>query len=472
MKKQSLIALICLLLGLSIQAQTTKSQSQTEADSLVLKKLDWWQDQKFGILMHWGTYSTRGIVESWSICPEDWIERSMNDYNQYRQMYEGLRYAFNPLNFTPEKWAKAARKAGLRYMVFTTKHHDGFCMFDSKLTDYKVTDKDCPFSVNKRANITKEIFDAFRKEGLGIGAYFSKPDWNNKDYWAPEFPPLDRNVNYNPKKYPQRWKKFCDFTYNQIEELMSSYGKVDLLWLDGGWVRPIETQTEESKSWCSRIVDQDIDMAKISGMARKKQPGLIVVDRSVHGKFENYRTPEQEIPDKPLPYLWETCMTMGNSWSWVPNEKYKPTRKLIHLLVDIVAKGGNFLMGVAPDPTGELDDTAYLRLKEIGEWMDINSEAIYNTRAIAPYKDGKVCFTKGKNGTTYALYLCDENEKQLPAEIELPSFKPEANSTVIVLGGPKVNWKAKGKGCVITIPAELRTKTPCNYVWVFKFVKS
>jgi alpha-L-fucosidase len=469
--KKTVLTLAFILVGFCTCVFAQEEQSFVkETDPAVVKKLDWWQDVKFGLLMHWGPYSQWGVVESWSICPEDegWCARLLPDYNEYKRRYEGLKYSFNPVRFNPDKWAAAAKDAGMKYVVFTTKHHDGFCMFDTKYTDYKITSLETPFHKNPKANIAKEIFSSFRKEGLGIGAYFSKPDWHSPDYWSPEFPPLDRNVNYDPEKYPERWKKFAQFTYNQIEELMTGYGSVDILWLDGGWVRPRKSQTPESLTWTKRILNQDINMAGIAGMARKLQPGLIVVDRSVHGQFENYRTPEQQVPDKPLPYYWETCMTMANSWSWTYNDTYKPTNKIIHLLIDIVSKGGNFLLNIGPDPTGDLDETAYSRLHEIGAWMKVNSGAIYGSRPVEPYKEGKVCFTQGKKGEVFALYLADENEA-VPSEIKLENFQPKTGAIATLLGGGKVSWKAFGKGCVITLPASVKKNPPCQHAWVVMF---
>ena len=142
-------------------------------------------------------------------------------------------------------------------------------------------------------------------------------------------------------------------------------------------------------------------------MARRHQPGLIVVDRTVGGPYENYRTPEQEVPDKALPYVWESCLTMGDQWSYKPDDKYKSTRTLIHLLVDIVSKGGNFLLNVGPDADGQFPPTAQQRLQEIGRWMRVNSAAIYGTRSIAPYKEGRVCWTR-KDHTIYLIVLAGE----------------------------------------------------------------
>jgi alpha-L-fucosidase len=233
--------------------------------------------------------------------------------------------------------------------------------------------------------VTKEIFDAFRKEGFSVGAYFSKPDWHSDDYWWRYFPPKDRNVNYDVKKHPERWQAFKDYTYNQIKELMSQYGKVDILWLDGGWVRPLAT-LDTTVAWQRGInIDQDIDMKRIAEMARSYQEGLLIVDRTVAGEYENYTTPEQEVPNEPLSFPWETCMTMGNSWSFVPNDNYKSSQKLVQLLVKIVSRGGNFLLNIGPGPDGDWDPVAYSRLKDIGNWMAINGEGIYNSKPMVPY---------------------------------------------------------------------------------------
>ncbi len=460
-----LLSTSILLLALVVPS---KSQGQPdslgkETDPLVLKKLNWFQDQKFGLLLHWGTYSQWGIVESWSLCPEDegWCQRKgpyASDYWQYKKAYENLKTTFNPVKFDPDSWAKAAKAAGMRYVVFTTKHHDGFCMFDTKQTEYRVTSSDCPFSRNPRANIAKELFSSFRKEGFGIGAYFSKPDWHSDNYWWPYFPPFDRNVNYDVKKYPDRWNAFKQYTYDQIQELMTDYGPIDILWLDGGWVNPSNK-------------GQDVDMPRIAAMARSHQPGLIVVDRAVHGKYEDYRTPEQEVPETPPDYVWETCMTMATSWSYVPDDTYKPTDRLIHLLVDIVAKGGNFLLNIGPSPEGELPPVSLQRLKAIGEWMSVNGNAIYGTRPIAPYREGNIRFTRLKNGDVNAIVVGEDSAAVLPGEISVSAFRPKPGSTVTMLGiSSPLRWEPKGNGFRIFIPEKVRSAPPCRYAWTFRFV--
>ena len=448
-------------------------------DTTIQQRLEEWKDLKFGLLMHWGPYSQWGIVESWSICPEDlsWATGARkkgiaNNYNDYVKAYEKLKTTFNPIKFAPEKWAAAAKEAGMKYVVLTTKHHDGFTMFDSKFTDYKITDKDCPFSTNLRSNVSKEIFSSFRKENFWIGAYFSKPDWHSDYFWWKKFPASDRNPNYAIQKYPEQWKKFVEFTHNQIDELMSDYGKIDILWLDGGWVRKKTDEkvkeelleTYEGSRWARNSQSQDIDMPLLVKKARAKQPKLLVVDRSVTGAYQNYLTPEQHIPEEGLPYPWETCMTMGNSWSFVPNDVYKPTNELIEKLVDIVSKGGNYLLNIGPGPDGELDANAYQRLKEIGTWMRINGEGIYGTRMYSSFNEGdSIRYTQSKDGTTQYIFLFNFPQGKL----QLSKIKFSKNTKLRLLGSKsRLSWKQKGNEVDIALPASLKGVT--DHVWVIK----
>ncbi|MBN2091094.1 alpha-L-fucosidase [candidate division KSB1 bacterium] len=448
-----------------------------EVDPLAQEKINRWQDLKFGLLMHWGPYSQWGVVESWSICAEDepWCTRRNENYIEYKKQYENLKTTFNPVNFNPEKWALVAKNAGMRYVVFTTKHHDGFCLFDSKYTDYKITDKACPFHTHPQANITRAIFESFRQKGFWIGTYFSKPDWHSEYYWWPNFATPDRNVNYDIKKHPARWQKFIEFTHNQILELMTDYGAIDILWMDGGWVQPLSHE-EIQKSINSpdytftRIQSQDIKMAELVKKAREKQPGLIVVDRAVEGPFQNYLTPENQVPERRLPYPWESCIIAGGGWSYVPNAKYKSARELIHVLVDIVSKGGNLLLNIAPGPDGTWHEDAYSRLAEIGEWLKINADAIYNSRPIAPYKEGKVCLTHQKDGSTYAIYLAGKDEKNPPSKIWLSTIQPEKDSKVTMLGTKEeLQWETVGRGFVVNIPESIQQNPPCQSAWTLKF---
>jgi alpha-L-fucosidase len=464
------LSLYCTIL--MAQKHNVSKQYVPPGDPLVEQKITEWQDLKFGLFMHWGTYSQWGVVESWSICPEDegWTQRKGPygaTYNGYKAAYENLQTTFNPVKFNPEKWVKAAKDAGMKYVIFTTKHHDGFCMFDTKETDYKITSFKTPFSSNPRSNVTKEIFNAFRKENFMVGAYFSKPDWHTENYWWNYFPPKDRNVNYDPAKYPERWQKFKDFTYNQISELMTGYGKVDILWLDGGWVRP-KSSVDTTVDWQRGIkFDQDIDMPKIAAMGRQKQPGLIVVDRTVSGQYENYTTPEQEVPEVPLDHPWESCITMGNSWSYVPGDHYKSVQQIVQLLVKIVSRGGNLLMNIGPGPDGDWDPVAYERLQGISAWMKINGEGIYSSKSVAPYSTGNIYYTKAKNDKAiYAFMLTEQDKVVLPATISVKVNKPKK---VTLLGSKQhLKWKQQGDDIVISIPVSLQQNSGLNEAACFK----
>jgi alpha-L-fucosidase len=434
---------------------------ERESDPLVLKKLEWFQDQKFGFFMHWGIYSQWGCIESWPLVevdrwarPDDlkpWLDRS-RDFPRFVRDYRDLNRTFRPGHFAPEKWAATAKRAGMKYVVFTTKHHDGFCMFDTRQTDYRTTHASCPFHIDPRADAAQAVFEAFRRQGFGVGVYFSKADWHHPDYWSPDRPHPDRNVNYDTRRNPEKWQRFVRFTHAQIEELLSGYGPVDVLWLDAGQVRP---------------PDQDLDMPRLAAMARRHQPGLIIVDRTVGGRYENYRTPEQEVPEKPLPYVWESCLTMGDQWSYKPDDKYKSTRTLIHLLVDIVAKGGNFLLNVGPNADGELPPAAVQRLDAVGAWMKVNGAAIYGTRAVPPYKEGRSCLTRKKD-KLYVIFLGEEGHSGPPDEIRLSAIR-SARSVRMLGAAEPVAWHIDAtRGLTIRVPQALRLSPPCQHAWTFE----
>lgn len=445
-----------------------------ETDPQVRQKLDRWQDLKLGLLLHWGPYSQWGIVESWSLCSEDedWCRRSMDDYGAYKKAYEALQTTFDPVGFDPERWARAARDAGMRYVVFTTKHHDGFTMFDTRQTDYRITSPRTPFSVNPRADVTRAIFDAFRAEGFWVGAYFSKPDWHSPDYWWPYFATPDRNPNYDLKRYPERWARFVAFTHAQVEELMTGYGAVDILWLDGGWVRTLtEAEIRERMNRPDyrfmRLQSQDIDMPGLVAMARTHQPGLIVVDRAVPGPHQNYLTPEARVPDEAVPHPWEVPMPMATSWSYVPDDPYESPRELVHMLVDVVAKGGNLLLNIGPGPDGRWHAAAYDRLAALGAWTAVNGEGIYGTRPMEPWSEGKWRLTRTPDGAVYAFYLADEGETEFPGHFAMTGVRPAPGATITLVGTDvALTWEPAGSGFVATVPAD--TSPPAEHAWALR----
>lgn len=437
-----------------IQAQEAQSfvhqQSNTEdyvwpTDPQVLTKLKHWQDQKFGVLMHWGLYSVPGIVESWSICSEDWIVRERKPtYEEDKAWYWSQKDSLNPVNFDPSKWADVMKKAGMKYMIFTTKHHDGFCMFDTKYTDFSIAHG--PFGKDPRHNIAKEVFDAYRNKGFMIGCYFSKPDWHSKWFWNPYYATPNRRINYKKQQHPDWWQNYRKFTQNQLNELTTDYGNIDILWLDGGW-----------------ITGDEIGLDTILVDARKRNPGMISVDRTIRGKNENYQTPEQGIPAKQLDIPWESCITLSHAWGWTPNAKFKSPNKVIGILSEIVAKGGCLALGVGPKADGTLQPEVVNTLLKIGSWLNKNGQAIYSTVNAAHYNDGKVWFTADKNGKTlYAIYALEDGEKT-PKTITWTENKPKGK-LVLLQNGKSVKYTVKGNQVTVTLPSGLK-----NEPLAFKF---
>ena len=437
-----------------IQAQEAQSfvhqQSNTEdyvwpTDPQVLTKLKHWQDQKFGVLMHWGLYSVPGIVESWSICSEDWIVRERKPtYEEDKAWYWSQKDSLNPVNFDPSKWADVMKKAGMKYMIFTTKHHDGFCMFDTKYTDFSIAHG--PFGKDPRHNIAKEVFNAYRNKGFMIGCYFSKPDWHSKWFWNPYYATPNRRINYKKQQHPDWWQNYRKFTQNQLNELTTDYGNIDILWLDGGW-----------------ITGDEIGLDTILVDARKRNPGMISVDRTIRGKNENYQTPEQGIPAKQLDIPWESCITLSHAWGWTPNAKFKSPNKVIGILSEIVAKGGCLALGVGPKADGTIQPEVVNTLLKIGSWLNKNGQAIYSTVNAAHYNDGKVWFTADKNGKTlYAIYALEDGEKT-PKTITWTENKPKGK-LVLLQNGKSVKYTVKGNQVTVTLPSGLK-----NEPLAFKF---
>lgn len=437
-----------------MQAQEAQSfvhqQSNTEdyvwpTDPQVLTKLKHWQDQKFGVLMHWGLYSVPGIVESWSICSEDWIVRERKPtYEEDKAWYWSQKDSLNPVNFDPSKWADVMKKAGMKYMIFTTKHHDGFCMFDTKYTDFSIAHG--PFGKDPRHNIAKEVFNAYRNKGFMIGCYFSKPDWHSKWFWNPYYATPNRRINYKKQQHPDWWQNYRKFTQNQLNELTTDYGNIDILWLDGGW-----------------ITGDEIGLDTILVDARKRNPGMISVDRTIRGKNENYQTPEQGIPAKQLDIPWESCITLSHAWGWTPNAKFKSPNKVIGILAEIVAKGGCLALGVGPKADGTLQPEVVNTLLRIGSWLNKNGQAIYSTVNAAHYNDGKVWFTADKNGKTlYAIYALEDGEKT-PKTITWTENKPKGK-LVLLQNGKSVKYTVKGNQVTVTLPSGLK-----NEPLAFKF---
>jgi len=419
--KQIIIAIAVAALPLSAAAQgNVHAQSDGYMwpdDPQVLDKLDKWQDLKFGILIHWGLYSVPGIVESWNLCNEDWVVRPEGTtYEGYKQWYWGLNKEFNPVDFNPGQWAEVSRRAGMKYVIFTTKHHDGFCLYDSKYTDYSIAKG--PFASNPMSDAAKYVFDAYRQEGFMVGAYFSKPDWHCEWFWNPYYATPGRMYNYKIDMHPDWWSNYVTYTQNQLREITGGrYGKFDILWLDGGWISGDQVGLDDI------LVD-----------ARRVSPGLISVDRTIEGKNENYQTPERMVPEGQIDHPWESCLPLGNDWGWTPDPHYKSARYVVNTLAEITAKGGCLVLGVGPTAAGIIEDKEVVILDEIGAWLDKNGEAIYSTRITDKYHEGNLWFTRSKDATVmYAIYALPEGE-DLPSEISWEGNIPGGKVTLLSTG--------------------------------------
>lgn len=370
--------------------------------SPVKEKLEWFRDMKLGFMVHWGLYNQIGAIASWGLVDttKEWSRNKTEygdrlDWNEdgtvLRREYFDLIRSFNPIRFNPDEWAELADACGFKYLIFTTKHHDGFCMWDTKQTDFRVTSEICPFHTHERADIVKHIFDAFRKKGLGIGAYFSKPDWHSDDFWEREVQekgPVDRRMTYDINEKPEKWEAFKKFTANQMEEIIRDYGKVDILWLDGGGL---------TDRW-----GYGIGIDEIADNLRKINPELIVVDRTAQRKNEDYLTPELKIPETVMEVPWESCMTLGNDFHYIYDDDYKSPSEIITMLLEIVSKGGNLALNVSPQPDGRIPKNAKESLMGLGEWLGKYGEAIYKTRVCAPYKTENIYYTQ-TNEAVYAI---------------------------------------------------------------------
>ena len=400
-------------------------------EKAVQEHLDWFMGLKLGLMMHWAPGCQLGTLESWPLSDGDgsWSQADVDwtDIETFKQQYIDANKTFNPVRFRPDRWAELAEECGFKYLLFTTKHHDGFCMFDTQTTDYKITDPSCPFHTSPYADITRSLYDEFRKRGMAISVYFSKPDWHSDDYWHREFGTAPtRNVNYSIEEHPEMWERFVSYTHRQIEELGTRYGKIDCLWLDGGWVNP-DNQ------------GQDIRLGEIVNKLRSgPQPHLIVCDRTVGGEFENIVTPEKEIPERPMNIPWETCTTVGDRFSFHYTDNFKTGRQLVHLLLNVVSRGGNLALNVAPQPDGALPAGAVASLRDLGRWMRIHGEGIYNTTIAEPYFIRNIRYT-AKGDTRYIFYLY-EDCASLPLKLHL-QFSGKAHKIRLMRTGQEVPFE-------------------------------
>jgi len=297
------------------------------------KRMKWWHEARFGMFIHWGLYSQLGRHE--------WV---MNRERIPVQEYEKLSWTWKPKPRPMRQWAKLAKESGMRYMVMTTKHHEGFCLWNTQMTDYNACRR------GPGRDLVEEYVDACREYGLKIGFYYSLMDWHHPD---------GARCYYDEKAR----RRFLDFTQGAVRELMSNYGKIDILWYDVAWPLP------SPEKWESK---------KMNEMVRKLQPHIIINNRSMLP--EDFGTPEEHIHAEQEGRAWEACMTFNGSWGYLPYSKpedWHSSRKVLHMLREVTAGGGNLLLNIGPAPDGSIPSLAVERLKPVGKWLKINGEAVY-----------------------------------------------------------------------------------------------
>jgi len=366
-----------------------------------MDRLDWWRKAKFGMFVHWGVYSIPGRGE--------WVmyqERIPKD--EYRKFAD----KFRPDRYNPEEWVKLAAKTGMRYMVLTTRHHDGFSLFDSKVSDFTAPKTACG------KDLIREYVDACRKYNMRVGFYYSLLDWRYDAYFL------------GPKKDPVGWKKLIEYIHAQMKELMTNYGKIDVLFYDGGWPYTAE----------------DWQSGKLNKMVRALQPEIIINNRSQLP--EDYETPEQYIPGAfPSPDApkrdWESCMTLNDHWGYCKgDDNWKSPQVVVWNLARCASGGGNYLLNVGPKPDGTIPDESIKILDKVGEWIGENGECIYGaTRTQAGFPHG-VTTLKGSKLYLHVFYW--------DREFALAPYKINVKKAYFLNTGERVHFKVEGERIIFT----------------------
>lgn len=382
------------------------------------ERTKWFNEVRFGMIIHWGLYSILGRGE-WVM----YFERIP------KEEYAKLADKFNPTKFNADSWVRLAKSAGMKKMVFTTRHHDGFCLFDSKVSDFTSV------KTAAKRDFVAEYVSACRKYGMKIGFYYSLLDWRFPGY------------HLGPEKGPKNFNEMVEQAHAQVKELMTNYGKIDYLVYDGDWIPGVKftrewmvgqgEQPETAKYWRS---------VELNSMVRKLQPDIFINNRS--GLNEDVDTPEQAItPSKPG-RLWESSMTIGDlcAWGYVKNDRnLKTTLQLIEYLVSTASAGGNYLLNVGPKPDGTIQDEFVARLKQIGNWIKINGESIYGSERVpAGINAGLLGTTTAKSNILY-LHIF-----RWPGTVaRITGIKNKIISAKILSTGKKVEFNQPGNGIVI-----------------------
>ena len=449
-------SLLLALLLTSTSATRLTAQGVPETAAQKDARMAWWRDARFGMFIHWGLYAVpAGTWKGERVAGlGEWImERAKIPGNEYAP----LTRQFNPTQFDAEEWVRIAKDAGMKYIIITSKHHDGFAIFDSKVSTYDIVDA-TPY----RRDAIRALATAARRAGLKFGVYYSIMDWHHPDAQAPGYPSYNSRTFKNPNfgRYVETYMK------PQLRELVTQYPEIDVLWFDGEWIA--DWSDEQGRS--------------LYDWLRGMRPGLIINNRVGHSRQGmsgmsankdapgDFGTPEQEVPPQGLPGLdWETCMTLNDTWGFQSfDDGWKDSRVLVRTLVDVASKGGNFLLNVGPTAQGVIPWQSVSRLREMGDWTRANGEAVYGTSA-SPYglpawgrytakpsagrvyahvfdwpRDRKLVLT-GIQAKPAAVYLLADRKplavEQTPGGwvVSLPAVKPSAIASVLVLetGAPR-----------------------------------
>ena len=389
------MCMAALLFGAAVAG--TLSAAEPSAD------IEWFTEARFGMFVHFGSYSLAGRHE--------WVKNYENipsaDYEKYADY-------FDPDLFDAKEWVRAAKDAGMKYIVLTTKHHEGFCLFDSKYTDYKSTKT--PFG----RDVVKEFADACHEAGIRCGFYYSLLDWHHPDYtmdyWYPGCKGKSKDELAELNK-GRDFSKYVDYLHNQVREILTNYGKIDILWYD------FTSQSPSDPWWETFKHTDDWRGVELMRMTRELQPGIIVNDRLGDGVPADVVTPEQQKTSswpkhngKPAP-AWETCQTFSGSWGYNRDETtWKDVRQLLVMILDNVSKGGNTILNVGPTGRGAFDARAKERLAAIGRWMKFNGRSVYGCGIpprgiVAP--EGTLLTYNGKKNRLY-IHLIDYPIESLP----------------------------------------------------------
>jgi alpha-L-fucosidase len=379
------VALVLLILGTIMYCAQPVAAAEAGAPAEAIKK---WQDMRFGMFIHWGPVSLKGTEIGWSRNPGP---NGAGGGSIPAAVYDNLYKEFNPTKFDAKEWVAIAQGAGMKYIVLVTKHHDGFCEFDSKLTDYKITSEQSPF----KRDIVKELSAACHAAGMKFGTYYSQPDEHHPDY---------RKATH---------AKYIEYLHGQVRELLTNYGEISVIWFDG--------LGGSAKDW---------DAATLLPMIRELQPNIMINNRC--GMAADFDTPEQTIGGFKMSRPWESCMTLSahNAWAYGgPHDGVKSLASCLNMLINCAGGDGNMLLNVGPMPTGEIDPGQAARLKEMGEWMSKNGESIYGTRG-GPWKPSKSVVSTRKDDVVYIHVL-----KWAGETITLPGLPKKIVASSVLTGG-------------------------------------